>query len=167
MESLKIGDPSELETEIGPLAHVKFVSQIKNQIKEAEKNGGVFHSVSSQNQAPQFSPIGLIDFSTNLDAFQNVEIFGPVLSFYTYSDVDLTLETINAGSFGLGGGIFSADLKRAQILGEKLNAGTVVINNFVQTGVKVPFGGRRSSGYGYELGVQGINEFINWKVFAC
>lgn len=168
IKKLNVGDPSKIETDIGPLAHLKFVEQIRHHIAAAEKIGGVFHGVEfAEKYASHFSPIGLIDFNSKISAFQDIEIFGPVLAFYTFLDVEPVLEVINSGPFGLGGGVFSADPDCAHKLAKKINVGTVVINNFVQTGVKVPFGGRRKSGYGYELGEQGLNEFINWKVIAC
>jgi acyl-CoA reductase-like NAD-dependent aldehyde dehydrogenase len=110
--------------------------------------------------------MGFIDFANNLRANQDVEIFGPVINFYSFAELTEVVEVINEGPFALGAGVFTNDMKQARELAEKIQVGTFVINEYLKTGVKMPFGGQKSSGYGFELGQKGVEEFINWKVVA-
>lgn len=167
MSELQSGDPVSQDTQVGPLAHAKFVKQITLQIENSKKIGGVFTEVPNQSENHKgFSKMGLIDFGANLRAHQDVEVFGPVLNFYSFTELADVVEVLNEGPFALGAGVFTADMSQARDLAIKIQVGSFVINDYLKTGVKMPFGGRKSSGYGFELGEKGIEEFISWKVVA-
>lgn len=167
MSQMKAGDPIDKDTEVGPLAHSRFVQQIKQQIENSKKLGGVFTEVPNLSENHKgFSKMGLIDFGQNLRAHQDVEVFGPVINFFSFENVDDVIEVLNEGPFALGAGVFTADLNLARKLAESVQVGSFVINDYLKTGVKVPFGGRKNSGYGFEMGQKGIEEFISWKVVA-
>lgn len=167
MTEMKSGDPLANDTEVGPLAHAKFVEQIHSQIENAKLLGGTFVEVANQSAKHKgFAKMGLIDFATNLRAHQDVEIFGPVMSFFSFKNVNDVVDVLNEGPFALGAGVFTADMSLAQKLAEIVQVGNFVINDYLKTGTKVPFGGRKNSGYGFEMGQKGIEEFISWKVVA-
>lgn len=167
MSEMQSGDPMSNDTQVGPLAQIKFVEQIATQVENSKKIGGVFTEVPHQSKKHKgFSKMGLIDFGTNLRSHQDVEVFGPVLNFYTFTELADVVEVLNEGPFALGAGVFTADMSLARQLAERIQVGTFVINDYLKTGVKMPFGGRKNSGYGFELGQKGIEEFISWKVVA-
>jgi succinate-semialdehyde dehydrogenase/glutarate-semialdehyde dehydrogenase len=167
MSEMQSGDPMAIDTQVGPLAHTKFVQQIAAQVEDAKKFGGNFIEVPSLSEKHKgFSKMGLIDFGKNLRAHQEVEVFGPVLNFYSFAELADVVEVLNEGPFALGAGVFTGDMAQAGQLAEKIQVGTFVINDYLKTGLKMPFGGRKKSGYGFELGQKGIEEFISWKVVA-
>jgi succinate-semialdehyde dehydrogenase / glutarate-semialdehyde dehydrogenase len=167
MSEMQSGDPMANDTQVGPLAHTKFVQQIAAQVEDAKKFGGNFIEVPNLSEKHKgFSKMGLIDFGKNLRAHQEVEVFGPVLNFYSFAELADVVEVLNEGPFALGAGVFTGDMAQAGQLAEKIQVGTFVINDYLKTGLKMPFGGRKKSGYGFELGQKGIEEFISWKVVA-
>lgn len=167
MSEMRSGDPLADDTQVGPLAHAKFVQQMAAQLEDSKKIGGTFIEVANHSEKHKgFSKMGLIDFGANLRAHQDVEIFGPVINFYSFDNLSEVIEVLNEGPFALGAGVFTADMSQARQLAEKIQVGTFVINDYLKTGVKMPFGGRKNSGYGFESGQKGIEEFISWKVVA-
>lgn len=167
MSEMKSGDPLANDTEVGPLAHIKFVEQLHQQIENAKQLGGAFVEVVNQStQHKGFAKMGLIDFAENLRAHQDIEIFGPVINFFSFEKVQDVVDVLNEGPFALGAGVFTADVSLARQLAESVQVGNFVINDYLKTGTKVPFGGRKSSGYGFEMGQKGVEEFICWKVVA-
>ncbi len=163
----KMGDPNEEMTRVGPLAANSFVKGLQEQLQKATAQGGVFASVKTAvpNEAV-FSPMGVLDFGTDLKAFETEELFGPVAQLYKFSNVNDVISSINAGIYGLGGAVFTEDLAEARRLAEAMQVGMVAINSAVQSDARAPFGGAKSSGVGRESGFVGFNEFICWKVIG-
>jgi succinate-semialdehyde dehydrogenase/glutarate-semialdehyde dehydrogenase len=92
------------------------------------------------------------------------ELFGPVAVLYRFSTLEEAVRIANDTVFGLGAGIFTADLAKGKELAEKgLEAGCVFVNDFVKSDPRLPFGGVKESGYGRELSYAGIREFVNVK----
>jgi succinate-semialdehyde dehydrogenase/glutarate-semialdehyde dehydrogenase len=92
------------------------------------------------------------------------ELFGPVASILAVRDRKAAIRVANDTSFGLGAAVFTADVKEGErIAREELNAGCAFVNSFVRSDPRLPFGGIKESGYGRELGVFGIREFVNIK----
>jgi succinate-semialdehyde dehydrogenase/glutarate-semialdehyde dehydrogenase len=92
------------------------------------------------------------------------ELFGPVAAIIEAKDETEAIRIANDSIFGLGGAVFSRDVKRAEeIAEEELQAGSVFVNDFVRSDARLPFGGTKQSGYGRELGYYGLREFTNIK----
>lgn len=161
----KMGDPMKEETQIGPLSAEKFVEAINKQIEKAKQEGVKY--ISAQDPINKgFSPIGILDFEKNLTAFNEEEIFGPVASIYSFSNIGEAIEAINKGPYGLGGGIFTNDINLANEVASQIVTGTFTINTYAQSDARVPFGGTKESGIGCELGAMGLNNFTLWKVIG-
>ena len=95
------------------------------------------------------------------------ELFGPVAVLFRAKSLEEAIAIANDTVFGLGAGVFSANIENAKQLAEKgLNAGSVFINDFVKSDPRLPFGGVKQSGYGRELSVTGIREFMNIKTIV-
>jgi succinate-semialdehyde dehydrogenase/glutarate-semialdehyde dehydrogenase len=110
-----------------------------------------------------YPPTVLTDVRPGMPAYDE-EMFGPVAAVITVKDEAAAIETANDSIFGLGGGIFSRDLDRAErIAAHSIDAGSVFVNGVVQSHPKLPFGGVKASGYGRELSHYGIKEFVNIK----
>ena len=92
------------------------------------------------------------------------ELFGPVAVLFRFKTEEEAIQIANDTVFGLGAGIFTADIEKAKVLAEKgLVAGSVFINDFVKSDPRLPFGGIKESGYGRELSELGLREFMNIK----
>ncbi len=165
LKTYKIGDPLMPETQVGPLADKRFLDVVMEQTKRARMAGAQLEW--TENELPTqgyFSQLGILDFGTNLRVFENEEIFGPVASLYRFNDLEEVIQVINKGPFGLGAGIFTQDMKLADQVSRDIEAGTFVINSFVQSDPRVPFGGVKDSGLGREMGLEGLHDFVSWKV---
>lgn len=156
------------ETPLAPLASQKFQAQIIAQVEKLKSWGGQIVLGGSAPQGPgAFYPATLVVFEKHEVLAHNEEIFGPVASVFIVKDRQQAVQLANSSVFGLGGGIFTRDLKAGKELIEKeLEAGFVVLNDFVKSDAHLPFGGIKESGYGRELGTFGLMEFVNIKTVA-
>lgn len=153
---------------IEALAHLKFQSQVQLQVEKLMAAGGrVLLGGSIPERVGAFYPPTLIVFDEDAAVIHEEEIFGPVLVVIKAASLDDAFVMANASPFGLGGGLFSKDEDRAKFLAlKKLDAGFVVVNDFVKSDPRLPFGGVKDSGYGRELSVFGLYEFCNIKTVA-
>lgn len=158
----KAGDPLSEDTEIGPLASPQFVQSFEKQIKVAQESGAQFFEVAKVQK--NFSSRGVLDFGTNLKGFEEEELFGPVAQFYRFQKLEDVIHVVNEGVYGLGGGIFTTNPETAKLASAQMKVGTFTVNSFVQSDPRVPFGGTRDSGFGREMGVEGLHDFVSWKV---
>lgn len=154
--------------EIAPLASVKFQKQIVEQVEKLKSWGGkVVLGGSAPQGAGAYYPATVVVFEKNNPELHKEEVFGPVASILIAKSTEEALEFANSSPYGLGGGIFTKDLKKGKELIEKeLQAGFVVVNDYVKSDPRIPFGGVKESGYGRELGHFGIMEFVNIKTVA-
>ena len=114
-----------------------------------------------------FYPPSLIAFDHNHPEIHKEELFGPVALVIRAESEEEAITIANASPFGLGGGIFSSNPERAQeLVAKKMESGFVVVNDFVKSDVRLPFGGVKESGHGRELGHFGFYEFCNIKTVA-
>ncbi len=165
MDSYKVGDPQNPETQVGPLAAARFVQTLQEQVKRANFGGAKLEW--TKHDLPKggcYTQLGILDFGSNLKVFENEEIFGPVASLYRFSNLEEVIQVINQGPYGLGSGIFTKDLELANSVASNLMVGTFAINSFVQSDARVPFGGVKESGVGREMGIEGLHDFVTWKV---
>ncbi|MNK01267.1 Succinate semialdehyde dehydrogenase [NAD(P)+] Sad [compost metagenome] len=156
------------EASLAPLAHKKFQSQIISQVEKLKALGG---KVLTGGTAPQgdgaFYPATVLLFEKDHPEIHSEEVFGPVACVVVAKDDEEALAIANSSIYGLGGGIFTRNLTRGKELIEKeLQSGFVVVNDYVKSDPRLPFGGVKDSGYGRELGHFGIMEFVNIKTVA-
>lgn len=153
------------KTEVAPLASKKFQENIAKQVEMLKKWGGQVVVGGTTPQGPgAFYPPTVVLFAKDNPEMHKEEVFGPVASVIVVKDAAEAIRVANESPYGLGGGIFTKDLQKGKELIEKeMEAGFVVVNDFVKSDPRVPFGGVKESGYGRELGHFGIMEFVNIK----
>lgn len=168
MKAMRIGDPLNQDTDIGPLAREDLKEELEKQVKESEEKGAKCQYY--QNELPDsgfyFPPTVLTEVKPGMPAFDE-ELFGPVASIITVESDDEAVDLANQSQYGLGAAIFSKNTKQAvDIARNDLEAGFVAINTFVKSDPRLPFGGIKKSGYGRELSEAGIKEFLNLKTIV-
>ena len=163
MQELKIGDPMDEETDIGPLAKKEFIDSLERVLKDAKKKGAEPHAYGEERSKGFFFRPTLIPAASTDMKVCNVEVFGPIAPVITVMDEDEAVEIANSTEFGLGAEIWSRDLERAQRLAKRIKSGFVAINGTVKLDPRLPFGGVKKSGIGRELSHYGLKEFVNIK----
>ncbi len=164
MHALKIGDPLLEDTQIGPMARMDLVDELDDQVKKSVEMGAKLLCGGMRIEGPgaYYKPTVLSDVKKGMSAY-NEETFGPVMAIIPVNDEQEAIEVANDSEFGLGGSIWSQDIKKAEKLARKIETGAVFINGMVKSDPRLPFGGIKKSGYGRELSDYGIKEFVNIK----
>ena len=165
LQALKIGDPMDENTDVGPLATPGILEDLDQQVQACiEKGSKVLTGGHRLSDRPGnfYAPTILTDFPPGTPADEE-EFFGPVALLFRVPDIDAAIKLANATSFGLGASAWTTDEEQAHRLIDELEAGAVFINGLVKSDPRLPFGGIKRSGYGRELGIQGIQEFVNIK----
>ncbi len=167
MMQRKTGDPFDAAIDLGPMARAdlrdELHRQVQNNIAAGAKCilGGKIPSFEGDHAF--YEPTILTGVKKGMPAFSE-EIFGPVASFISAAGTDEAVRLANDTSFGLGGAVFTKDLPLGEdIARNRLQAGSCFVNTFVKSDPRLPFGGINQSGYGRELGLFGIREFVNIK----
>jgi succinate-semialdehyde dehydrogenase / glutarate-semialdehyde dehydrogenase len=165
MAALKVGDPMDKATELGPLSTEAAAVQIAEQVQRAVAQGAkVLLGGKRVNREGAFmEPTILTDLTPKIDAYYE-ELFGPVASFYRVKDEAAAIILANDSHFGLGGSVFTQDIERGKRVADQIDTGMVFINHPTWTQADLPFGGTKTSGYGRELSEMGISEFVNKKL---
>ena len=161
---LKIGDPIERDTNIGPMARANLMSGLHAQVEKTIAAGATLKMGGAPIDGDGFyyPPTVLDHVTPEMTAFRE-ETFGPVAAIIRVKNAEEAIRLANQTEFGLGSAIWSKDIARARGLARDLDAGAVFINGMVASDPRYPFGGIKRSGYGRELGVYGIREFVNIK----
>ena len=164
MRALRVGDPFDSETDIGPLATPQIVNDLEKQVQQAVAEGAKILTGGKRINRPGnfYEPTVLV----NIDPSAPVsceEIFGPVAMLFRAKDIDEAIRLANATPFGLGSAAWTNDTAEQQRFINELEAGSVFINSMVASDPRLPFGGVKHSGYGRELAEFGIREFVNIK----
>jgi succinate-semialdehyde dehydrogenase / glutarate-semialdehyde dehydrogenase len=164
MRALKIGDPLDAETELGPLASEAILRGVDEQIQASIAAGAKLVTGGKRIERTGFfyEPTVLTDIPRDSPAYRE-EIFGPVASFFRVSDAAAAIRIANDNSFGLGASAWTNDPAEQQLFASELETGMVFINSMVASDPRLPFGGAKRSGFGRELGAEGIREFVNIK----
>jgi succinate-semialdehyde dehydrogenase / glutarate-semialdehyde dehydrogenase len=169
MNELRVGDPLDEATDIGPLATPEILKDLEEQVKVSVAAGarvltGGQRSVlnGSLERGNFYQPTVLADIPRNSPAYVD-EIFGPVASLFRVTMIDEAIELANATTFGLGASAWTNDEQERLRFIADLQAGSVFINGMVASDPRLPFGGVKNSGYGRELSYFGIREFVNIK----
>jgi len=162
---VKLGDPLDESTTLGPLSSKDAVDTLTKQVDEAVKNGAKVHVGGKpvEHQGNFFEPTILTHISRDNPAYFE-EFFGPVAQVYVVKDDDEIVKLANDSHYGLGGAIFSQNIERAKRLASRIETGMVYINSLTDTAAELPFGGVKRSGFGRELSDLGIKEFVNQKL---
>jgi succinate-semialdehyde dehydrogenase / glutarate-semialdehyde dehydrogenase len=162
---LKVGDPMDENTDIGPLATPGILKDLDQQVQACVEKGAkvLFGGHPLSDRTGNFYPPTILsDFPPGTPADEE-EFFGPVALLFRVSDIDAAISRANAIPFGLGASAWTTKQEEAARLIDELEAGAVFINGLVKSDPRLPFGGIKRSGYGRELGIQGIHEFVNIK----
>jgi succinate-semialdehyde dehydrogenase/glutarate-semialdehyde dehydrogenase len=164
MEALKVGDPVNEETDIGPLATGALLQQLHQQVQRSVAAGARVLTGGKKLERPgnYYAPTAVTDIPKNSPAYSE-EIFGPVALLFRVQDVDEAISLANDTTFGLGSAAWTNDEDEKRQFIDGIEAGAVFINGMVASDPRLPFGGVKHSGYGRELSVHGIREFVNIK----
>jgi succinate-semialdehyde dehydrogenase/glutarate-semialdehyde dehydrogenase len=164
MERLRVGDPLDSSTEVGPLARADLLETLERQVRGSVRRGARILTGGKRLPAEGFfyAPTVLDNVKRGMSAYDE-ELFGPVGSVIVAKDASDAMRIANDTPFGLGASIWTRNIKRAQRLAERLETGAVYINTVVKSDPRMPFGGVKRSGYGRELGEYGMKEFVNVK----
>ena len=164
MEALQVGDPMDDDTNVGPQAREDLMTDLQEQVEETVEMGasvatggepldreGYFYPPTVLTDVPRDSPGGC------------EEMFGPVASVFRVESEEEAIELANDSQYGLGGSIWTTDLERGKEVAAAVESGAVFVNELTKSDPRLPFGGVKESGYGRELGEEGIHEFVNRK----
>jgi succinate-semialdehyde dehydrogenase/glutarate-semialdehyde dehydrogenase len=164
MEALNVGNPLDDTVDIGPLATAQIREDLEAQVQKTIELGARVLTGGKRLEGPGFyyPPTVLTDIPEDSPAYRD-ELFGPVASLFRASDINAAIRIANATSFGLGASAWTNDIEETERFIEELDAGCVFINGMVASDPRLPFGGIKRSGYGRELGIFGIREFVNIK----
>jgi succinate-semialdehyde dehydrogenase/glutarate-semialdehyde dehydrogenase len=164
MESLKVGDPMDESTDIGPLATTEILERLDEQVRKTVELGARVLTGGHRLERPgnYYAPTVLTDIPKDSPAYRD-ELFGPVASLFRVRDLDEAIHLANDTTFGLAASAWTNDEKEQSRLIEEIEAGLVFINGMVASDPRLPFGGVKQSGYGRELSREGIREFVNIK----
>ncbi|MEM1402119.1 MAG: aldehyde dehydrogenase [Pseudomonadota bacterium] len=164
-ESMKIGDPSDPETELGPMIHERHFNRVKSYIKLGLDEGArliVGGGTPAHLDAGYFiEPTLLADVRNDMQVARE-EIFGPVVCAIAYDDIEDAIHIANDSDMGLSGSVWTSDVGAGIEIGRRIQAGNFTINGFSMD-VAAPFGGYKSSGLGRELGEEGLNDYLEFK----
>jgi succinate-semialdehyde dehydrogenase/glutarate-semialdehyde dehydrogenase len=164
LANVKMGDPTKLETEIGPIATEKGLDEVEQQVNQSIEKGARLEmgGKRADRDGIFFEPTILTNVLPGMRVFDE-EVFGPVIAITIFDDNDELVKLANQNEYGLGASIWTKDIEMAKGLIPKLQTGNVFINQAVRSDPRLPYGGVKKSGYGRELGSFGIKEFTNIK----
>ncbi|EHQ24973.1 NAD-dependent succinate-semialdehyde dehydrogenase [Mucilaginibacter paludis] len=165
LSKLKVGDPMDPATELGPLCNEAAAVQIADQVSRSVSAGArlLLGGKRVNRKGAFMEPTILTDLHPGIPAYHE-ELFGPVASFYRVKDEQAAIDLANDSDFGLGGSVFTGDVERGRRVADQIDTGMVFINHPTWTQADLPFGGTKGSGYGRELSELGIDEFVNKKL---
>jgi succinate-semialdehyde dehydrogenase/glutarate-semialdehyde dehydrogenase len=164
MRALRVGDPTDPDTDIGPLATEHGRIDVEKLVDQATAAGAVVRCGGKRIEGPGwfYPPTVLTDITADMPIYTE-EVFGPVASVYRAGDIDHAIEIANATPFGLGSNAWTTDDAEVRRFISDIDAGQVFINGRTVSYPELPFGGVKRSGYGRELAGNGIREFCNVK----
>ena len=168
VEALKIGDPLDPTTQIGPLAKPSFVDDIDRQVRDSLAMGARLVTGGYRIDGPgsYYAPTVLADVTPDMPVF-NQETFGPVLALVKAANTDEALELANTTQYGLAASVWTSNMELGIELGRRIDSGALFVNTIVASDPRLPFGGVKLSGYGRELSEEGLREFTNARTIVA
>jgi len=163
-EALKMGDPFDSLTDIGPLARVDLAEDLEKQVNKSVEMGAKL-ILGGKRDGAFYQPSILVDAKPGMPVF-NEETFGPLAVIIKFKDFEEAVELSNSTSFGLGVSICTSNVEEALKKEHLFEEGSVFFNQLVRSDPKLPFGGVKRSGFGRELSEDGIREFVNVKTIV-
>jgi len=161
MSAAKFGDPLSDQTELGPLARHDLRDALHDQVQRSVAMGArcLLGGKIPDGRGAYYPPTVLTDIEKGMPAYEE-ELFGPVAAVIPVKDEDAAIAVANDSVFGLGGAVLTRDRERGErIARERIESGSVFVNEVVRSDVRLPFGGVKESGYGREGGVEGLQEY--------
>ncbi|MDY6898758.1 MAG: NAD-dependent succinate-semialdehyde dehydrogenase [Cyanobacteriota bacterium] len=164
-QALRIGDPMQEDTNIGPLATHDILKELDQQVQKSISSGAkvLMGGKPLLNMKGHFYPPTILTGISPDSTTAKEEFFGPVAMLFRVKNIDEAIKIANNTPFGLGASAWTTDTTQQQRLISEIEAGSVFINGLVKSDPRLPFGGIKLSGYGRELSIQGIHEFVNVK----
>ncbi len=163
-EALKVGDPMDESTDVGPLVNESSLNELDSQVQRLVQAGGKVLTGGKRLQRPGFYYAPTIIADVPVDApIAKEELFGPVAVLFRARDADDAIRIANSTTFGLGSSVWTNDANEREKFINGIEAGAVFVNGMVKSDPRLPFGGIKASGYGRELSTFGIREFVNVK----
>lgn len=164
MSALKVGDPMDENTQMGPLATPDILEEVDGQVQKSVEAGAKVLTGGERTGGPgnYYPPTVLTDIPKESPAYVE-EIFGPVALLFRVKDIDEAIALANDSDFGLSSSAWTNDAAERERFINEIEAGMVYINRMTESTPEVPFGGVKNSGYGRELSILGIREFVNAK----
>ena len=162
--AIRVGDPTDPATQMGPLARADLRDTLERQLHESVSRGARLRCGGSRPYDRGFylEPVVLTDCDATMPVFAE-ETFGPLAAVARVPDEEAAIGLANHSAFGLGGNVWTGDRERGLAVARRLATGGVFVNGMTHSDPRVPFGGIRGSGYGRELHRFGIHEFVNVK----
>ncbi len=167
MEGLRVGDPFEENTQLGPLATADAVKSLDADVQKTVEAGAKLLTGGHPLKRPgnYYAPTVLANIPKNSPAYRE-ELFGPVASLFRVKNIDDAIRLANDSRFGLGASAWTKDEGERERFINELESGMVFINKMVASDPRIPFGGVKHSGHGRELSANGIREFMNIKTVS-
>ena len=164
MAALRVGDPMDPATQVGPLATESIRDEVAEQVRKSVEAGARLLTGGSIPDRPgwYYEPTALADVPRESPAYHE-EVFGPVAMLFRVAGIDEAIRIANDTVFGLGSSVWTRDEAERRRFVEEIEAGMVFVNAMVASDPRLPFGGVKESGYGRELSTAGIREFVNAK----
>jgi len=164
MKALKVGDPMDKETGMGPLSSVAQRDTVLEQVARAVSEGATlrFGAEKIEREGAWMTPGVLADMDPESDVAKE-EVFGPVAAVYKVADIDAAIALANDVPYGLGSAVWTTDEAEIERFARDIQAGMTAVNSLLASTPEAPFGGVKLSGHGRELGPWGMHEFMNLK----
>jgi len=164
MEAVKIGDPMDKDTVMGPLSSVQQRDTVLEQVEQAKAAGAklLTGAIKIEREGAWMTPGVLVDLDPESDVAKE-EIFGPVAAVYKVADIDEAIALANDVPYGLGSSVWTQDEAEVERFARDIEAGMTAVNSLLASVPGAPFGGIKLSGHGRELGPWGLHEFMNLK----
>jgi acyl-CoA reductase-like NAD-dependent aldehyde dehydrogenase len=164
VKKLKVGDPLQPETDIGPMVRENALKEMEKQVEDSVKMGAKIEVGGRRldRKGYYYAPTVLTNVTRQMPVMKE-EVFGPAAPIYIVQDATEAVTVANESEFGLGASVWTQNLQTGEKLAREIQSGVVTINSTVASDPRVPFGGVKKSGIGRELGRYGLLEFLNIK----
>lgn len=164
IQALKVDDPRADDTDVGPMSRRDLRDALHQQVQDSIAQGAVAVLGCQPMEGPgaYYQPSILDHVGPGIRAYEE-ELFGPVAIVIRAADEDQALRIANDSRFGLGGSVWTRDNERGERFARSMESGSTFVNGLVKSDPRLPFGGIKASGYGRELSLHGIREFVNAK----